>query len=32
MFEAKGLITPVLTALDENEKFNPIERFYKYAN
>lgn len=23
MFEAKGLITPVLTALDENEKFNP---------
>ena len=24
MFEAKGLITPVLTALDENEKFNPI--------
>ena len=21
MFEAKGLITPVLTALDENEKF-----------
>ena len=24
MFEAKGLIIPVLTALDENEKFNPI--------
>ena len=23
MFQAKGLITPVLTALDENEQFNP---------
>ena len=23
MFQAKGLITPVLTALTEDEKFNP---------
>lgn len=23
MFKPEGIITPVLTALDENEKFNP---------